>query len=295
MKMAKGVIPPMVTPFKKDGSLDEKNLIRLVHFLSERVNGLFIGGSYGNGPLMTIKERKRVVEIVAEHIGEKIQFIVHVGSTNVRDSLNLAQHAERVGVEKVASVLPYYYHHNEESILLFFKRLVEGVSIPVYVYNNPKYTGVAIDTAMLKRLADIGVAGVKDSSFDIMVLADYISKVKNDSFDVVLGTEAMFLPGHVLGVNAFIPGLGNAFPELCVDLYDAAVKNDLQKARELQYRVNSVRDVMYLFRSTVVAIYNMLRIRGVCEAYPREPFTELTRDEYSLLQTKLKELEVLEE
>jgi len=270
-----GVIPPMVTPFTRAGDVDEPNLAKLVEFLCQHVHGLFICGSYGNGPLMTVEEKKRVMDVVMRHRRPGVQVVVHVGTTNVRDSVALACYAEKVGADKVSSVVPYYFHHTPESIKLHFERLVRAVTIPVYAYNNPKFTGVAMDVPLVQELADLGVAGIKDSSFDIMVLASFVRKIKNPDFDVVLGTEAMFLYAATLGVRAFIPGLGNAFPEICVDLYDAATRFEIARAQTLQTRVNELRDIMYLAKSTVVAVYALLKIRGVCEAYPREPFIAL--------------------
>jgi len=294
MKKAYGVIPPMVTPFKSDGSLDELNLKKLVEFLSDKVHGLFICGSYGSGPLMNVEERKRVAEIVSKNIKSNTQFIVHVGSTNVRDSVELAKHAESVGAEKISSVVPYYYHHNKDSIKLFFERLVNAVNIPVYVYNNPKFTGTEIDIDFLQELADIGVRGVKDSSFDILLHADYIRKINREDFDVVLGTEAMFLPASALGTKAFIPGLGNVFPEICVELFNAAVNNEIEKAREIQFKVNKLRDIMHLAPSTVVAVYTMLRLRGVIdEVYPREPFKVLSDKKAKIIKQELQALDMI--
>ncbi len=293
LKKARGVIPPLVTPFNKDGSLDEENLSKLVRFLCQHVHGLFICGTYGSGPLMNVDERKRVAEIVAENRLPETQFIVHVGTTNVRDTVELARHAEAIGAEKVASVIPYYFHHNNESIRLYFDRLVNSVNIPVYLYNNPKLTGVAVDIPLAQELADAGVVGVKDSSFSIMVLADFIRKIDKKDFDVVLGTEAMFLPASALGVQAFIPGLGNAFPELCVELFDAVMSGEQQKARRLQMKVNTVRDIMYLAKSTVVAAYALLEFRGICKAYAREPFAPLSEDESRAIGEQLVKLELI--
>jgi dihydrodipicolinate synthase/N-acetylneuraminate lyase len=283
-----GVVPPMVTPFTPEGEIDERNLARLVEFLCGHVHGLFICGSYGNGPLMTVDEKKRVMDVVMRHRRAGVQVVVHVGTTNVRDSVALARHAEGVGADKVSSVVPYYFHHTTESIKLHFDRLVQAVRIPVYAYNNPKFTGVSMDVPLVQELADLGVAGIKDSSFDIMVLANFVRRIKNPDFDVVLGTEAMFLYAATLGVRAFIPGLGNAFPELCVDLYEAATKFEMERARTLQTRVNELRDIMYLAKSTVVAVYALLKIRGVCEAYPREPFVALGDREVAEMREQLR-------
>lgn len=295
MRKCKGVIPPIVTPFKQDGSINRTSLEKLVKFLSEKVHGLFVCGSYGNGPLMNVEERIKVAEIVSKNKKDSTQFIVHVGSTSIRDSVKLAKHAESVGAEKVASVVPYYYHHNKDSIKLFFDRLLHAVNIPVYVYNNPKFTGINITVEMLQELADLGISGVKDSSFDIMLLADFARKIRKEDFDVVLGTEAMFLPASTFGTQAFIPGLGNAFPEICVELFNAVVNHKMEKALEIQKKVNELRDIMYLARSTVVAVYAMLKIRGVCDAYPREPFTILSENETNLMKKKLEKMGILKE
>lgn len=287
MNKLTGVVPPMVTPFLRDGRVDEYNVTKLVRFLSGHVHGLFICGSYGNGPLMNVEEKKQVIDVVTKNIPANVQLVVHVGATNVRDAVQLAQYAEQAGAAKVSSVVPYYFHHTKESISLYFERVVKAVKIPVYAYNNPKFTGIAMDVPLVQELANLGVAGIKDSSFDIMVLANFVRKIENPDFDVVLGTEAMFLYAATLGVRAFIPGLGNAFPEICVELYEAATRFEMARAQTLQARVNELRDIMYLAKSTVVAVYALLKIRGVCEAYPREPFIALGDREVAEMREKL--------
>jgi dihydrodipicolinate synthase/N-acetylneuraminate lyase len=97
----------------------------------------------------------------------------------------------------------------------------------------------------------------------------------------------MFLYAAAIGVRAFIPGLGNAFPEVCVELYEAATRFEMERARALQIRVNELRDIMYLAKSTVVAVYALLKIRGVCEAYPREPFIALSAKETAAMRQQL--------
>jgi len=293
MEKAFGAIPPIVTPFKEDGSLDEGNLGKLVEFLCDHIHGLFVCGSYGSGPLMNVEERKRVAEIVAKHRKDRTQFIVHVGTTNVRDSVELAKHAEGVGAHKVAAVGPYYYHHNRDSLRCFYERIVQAVTIPVYMYYNPKLSGYTIEADFLDELAQLGISGIKDSSFDMMFHADCIRKVRKDDFDVVVGTEAMFLSASTLGTRAFIPGMGNAWPEICAELYEAVAENRMEEAREIQRRVNRVRDIMYLAKSTVVAVYAMLDLRGICTVYPREPFVPLPDDEKAILRAELEKAGLL--
>lgn len=294
MKRLQGQIPPMVTPFDRGGNICEASVATLVQFLNTKVQGLFVCGSYGCGPLMNVEERKSLVEMVSKHISPDLQFVVHVGTTNVRDSVELARHAQDHGVHRVASVVPFYFHHNQENIKRFFERLVGAVDIPVYFYNNPKLTGFSADIDFARELRDLGVAGIKDSSFDIVAFERFERELGSSGFDVVLGTEAMFLSAAVLGARAFIPGLGNAFPEVCNDLHEAAISGNLEEARRAQSRVNALRDIMYLAKSTVVAVYSFLKIRNVCEAYPREPFLPLGDTELAKMTSELKELGALE-
>lgn len=293
MKKMFGVVPPLVTAFKENGELDENAQEVIVNFLKERVYGLFVCGSYGSGPLMNVEERKKVFEVTAKEVNGKIPIIAHVGTTNLRDSIILGQHAEKYGADRVTAVPPYYYHHNEESILCYFSELVKAVKIPVYVYNNPKTVGYNINDQLILKLINIGVKGIKDSSFDIMMFANYLRKTPED-FDVVLGTEAMWLSAVALGAQAFIPGLGNAFPEICVDLFKTGINDDIVKCREIQKKVNALRDLMYSVGSTVVAVYNMLEFRGIVKTYPRNPFIQMKPDEKNKFKNKLIEFGILE-
>ena len=104
----KGVIPPMITPFCEDGKLDEAGLQALVEYLNGRVNGLFICGSYGCGPLMSLEERKRVAEIVRKYAAPDMAIVVHTGTMNARDTIDLSLHAKAIGCDAPSAVGPYY-------------------------------------------------------------------------------------------------------------------------------------------------------------------------------------------
>jgi len=289
-----GCIPPMITPFKENGDLDEEGLRTLVDFLSHHVHGLFICGSYGAGALMSIDERKRVAEITKEVAKDRVKVIVQTGTTNNRATAELTRHAHEIGADAVAAVGPYYYKFNEESILSFYKDMVDAAQgVPVYVYNNPQFQGYPMSLDLLQKMKDLGVQGVKDATFDIMTHAKYHRILGPQCFDVVLGTEAMWLSACVLGTEAFIPGLANAFPEICVKMYEEGMKKDFEKCRETQFEVNRLRDIMYLAKSTQLAIYAMLEIRGVLKCYPRKPFIGASREQKEAIRVELDKLGLL--
>ncbi len=288
-----GVVPPMITPFKENGDLDEKGLETLVDFLSEEVDGLFITGSYGSGALMNIEERKKVAEISYEVSNGRIPIITMVGTTNTKESIELAKHSEEIGISAIAAVGPYYYEHNQEDLIVFYEDLINSVDIPVYLYNNPKFQGYEIDLETLKTLKKKGLAGIKDATFDILTHATYHRVLKDENFDIVLGTEAMWASARALGCEAFIPGLANAFPEINKKMYEEGMDGKVEACRETQFIVNELRDVMYLARSTQLAVYAMLEIRGIIKAYPRAPFIPATDEEKAAIKKELIRLEMI--
>ena len=289
----RGAVPPMITPFLEDGEVDYQGLRKLVRFLKQHVHGLFVTGSYGAGPLMSLPERKRVVETCIEEAGDTIPVAVMVGSTTTRDSVDLAKHAASVGAHSVAAVGPYYYTHTADDLRGFFVDLIDAVSLPVYLYNNPKFQGYAIETSTISDLKKLGLRGLKDATFDILLHATYRRLLADDDFDVVLGTESMWLSAWSLGCQAFIPGLANALPEIVVEMYNASAMGDLDGTRRLQFRVNELRDVMYLARSTQLAVYAMLEIRGIVAASPRRPFQPASEQEKSAIKAALKKMGII--
>jgi len=291
----KGVIPPMITPFDKQGNLDFVGIQRLVEYLSQHVHGLFICGSYGSGPMMSVEERKKVAEITTKAAAGKLTIIVHTGTTNTRDTLDLSLHAKDIGCDAVAAVGPYYFTHGEDDLLYFYSDIIQGVgpNFPVYAYHNPKFQGYDISLSTLHKLKEIGLHGIKDASFNIISHASYIRELSGDDFDIVLGTEAMWLSARVLGCQAYIPGIGNVFPELCVKMWEEGMINDFDNCRRTQFLINEIRKLMYLAHSTQQAVYCMASLRGIIDAFPRAPFLPATEDEKNALRTALNKLGVM--
>jgi dihydrodipicolinate synthase/N-acetylneuraminate lyase len=266
-----GIIPPLLTAFDKTGAFDEKAQREIVSFLVDKVQGFYPCGTYGSGPLMSVDERKRVAEVVIDEVNGRVPVILHVGGPTTRFAVELAQHAEKAGAVAVASVPPIYYGFKEPEVERHFQALVEAVDVPVFVYNNPKTTGVSVSAGFLNKLAKLGVRGVKDSSFDIMVFYTYLWTVEREDFIPVIGTEALIFPAVGMGAFASVSGLANAIPEPVVELFEAVKAGNIEKARPLQRRVSAMRDVMHL-APTLAMIQAILHKRGVNAGYPRLPF-----------------------
>jgi len=270
-KQVTGVIPPLLTGFDEKGDYDPAAQREIIEYLVDQVQGFYICGTYGSGPLMTAEERKRVAEDVISQVNGRITVIVHVGGCSTRSVVDLATHAEAAGADAVAAVPPIYYGFGEDAVLRHFQALRSAVSLPVFVYNNPKTTGVSVTPSMLQKLVEIGVDGIKDSSFNIIVFWDQMWAVKKPGFIPVIGTEALILPAVGMGAHAAVCGLANAIPEPVVELFEAVRRNDLAAATPLQEKVSKMRSTMHL-GPTLPMIQAVLKARGVNAGFPRLPF-----------------------
>jgi dihydrodipicolinate synthase/N-acetylneuraminate lyase len=291
----RGVIPPLTTPFTEKGEIYEEGLRRLLKFLIERgIHGVFLCGTYGSGPLMSLEQRKRVVEVVMDQAGGRVSVITHVGSASTSEALELARHSEDLGVNAVASVPPYYYRHDEGTVLEYYRNLMDAVEIPVYAYNNPKTTGLTITPRVLSKLADLGVKGIKDSGFNIVEFTHYVLELRGrGDFNFIIGTEALLLPAMMFGASGCVSGLANVFPELVVELYDTIIRKDYEKAAELQLKVNKARKVLHIAGATTAACYAVLKERGVDVGVPKKPILPVTEEKATEMRRAFAEMGLL--
>jgi dihydrodipicolinate synthase/N-acetylneuraminate lyase len=134
----------------------------------------------------------------------------------------------------------------------------------------------------------------KDATFNIQTLAAYMRELGGDNCDVTLCAESMWLSARVLGYQAYVPGLGNAFPESCVRMWLAGMQNDFEACRKTQFLVNEIREHMCTARSTELAICAMASLRGIVDAHFRAPFLPATEEERAALQTAFDKSGVLD-
>ena len=275
-----GIIPPLTTPFTADGAVYEEGLRDLLNFQVEGgVDGLFICGTYGSGPIMSLEERKQVCEIVVAEVKGKLAIVVHVGTASTQHSIELARHAQEAGADCVAAISPYYHHHDERTVVEHFRRLAASVELPVYVYNNPKACGFNVTADCLARLADVGVAGIKDSGFSYIDFTHLLLGMQDrPEFHFIVGTEGIALPAWMSGAKGCVSGLANAFPEIMVQLWDLYEAGDYAAAAPLQLKVNKARQVLHIPSSTNAAIYHCLHARGIDAGYPKAPILPVTED-----------------
>jgi len=282
-KELKGIIPPLITIFDSEGKVDEKKYRELIEFQCNHVHGLFVCGTYGSGPLMTNEERKNVLEIAVDQVKGRIPVIVHVGSSKPDEILELVLHAEKTGVDAIATVPPFYYGYSQADIVRFFKWLLKEVNLPLYLYDNPKTTGLEIEIETLKELKKAGLTGIKDSTFDLLYFYEIKNNLGFDEFNYISGTEAYIIPSINIGASAAICGLANAFPEIVVELYDKAINKEYDEAFILQEKVNHLREIQH-YAESIPAIHAMLKLRGIDGGFPKLPFVNASEEVYQKIR-----------
>lgn len=279
----RGIITALVTPFTRDGEVDEEALRELVRFqLKTRVNGFYPLGTTGLGPAMEAFERKRVAEVVVEETNGHVPVIVQIGATQPTVSIELARHAEKIGADAVASLTPFYYHPGEEAIIEYYQKLSLTTSLPLFVYNIPPNTGFNVDARLLKKLSGIPkVIGIKDSSGDFNQLLDYMRNVPED-FNVITGTDSYLFSALCAGLQGGVSATANAFPEHFVEMYEAYKTKDFEKGKVLQMKIRALRYA--LSTPPLAPILETLKMRGLKSGYVRLPLRSMNSNEREALR-----------
>lgn len=288
-----GVIPAVITPFDASGAIDTDALMRYLDRLNGRVDGYFLCGSYGSGPLMNEAERRAVAETARQVIQPSTPMIVHVGAPDTRTTISLARHAQSIGATAVAAVSPYYYRHSESEIRSFYKALVTSVEIPVIAYNNPKYSNYSISPRLLKQLHEVGLSGVKDSSGDIGLFYAYLEAIPGGAFTFLIGSQTLLLPALLMGGHGCVSGLSNAFPELIRRVYSAWLDGNREAAVEAQRQANQLRRLTG--DGIPIPFYHaVLPMLGIEIGIPRPPMDPLDSSRLKEIHDELTAMGMLE-
>jgi dihydrodipicolinate synthase/N-acetylneuraminate lyase len=273
--MIKGSLVPNITIFDKNGKTDfEKTKWHMTWMFENGVDGLFLTGSYGSGPLMTNQERIEIYELAYEVVkGFSGKYLIaHVGCADTKSTVELAQAAEKIGIGAIGAVPPFYYKYEADKIVQYYKDIVESVTIPVYAYNNPETTRFAFDFNTVDKIQKAGVKGIKDSSMNVGFITRiyYDSLINKKDFKVIIGTSTGWLPFYYMGIDTMIAGMCNYAPEVIYAMYNWTLSGQTEKA-EKAYKVMLELVGKFKFTDSTIASHMALYARGFDAGYPRKP------------------------
>ncbi|WP_247001227.1 dihydrodipicolinate synthase family protein [Halosolutus gelatinilyticus] len=289
-----GVVPPTVTAFHDDESLDEETTAAHARFVVDRgVHGVFPLGTNGEFPLLSDDERDRVVEAVVDEVGGEVPVIAGVGAPSTHRTIARAEHAASVGADGIVVVTPYYYPLDGRAALDHYRAVADAVSLPLYIYHIPSKTGNELSLSTLSELAAIdAVAGVKDSSKNVPWLAQAIDGHPELTF--LAGSDSLVFTGLEIGCSGAVSAVANAFPELVVDCYEAYADGDEERARELQSTMFEVRDAFKAGGAYMSGVKTALRLREFDAGPLRSPLRLKDEEATAELRDRLESIDDLE-
>ena len=230
----------IVTPFQKDGKLDEGALRAFVDWqVEEGIHFLVPCGSTGEAATMTLAEHRRVVEITVEQVKGRVPVCAGAGSNDTQKAIDLSREMRELGATHLLHVSPMYNKPPQRGIVAHFKAIAEQAGLPIVVYNVPGRTGSNIEAKTTLELANVdGIAAVKEASGSLAQITDIIRDAPK-SFSVLSGDDEITLAMLALGGDGVISVISNATPKKMAALCDAARAGKWDRARELHFELLS--------------------------------------------------------
>jgi 4-hydroxy-tetrahydrodipicolinate synthase len=261
----------LVTPFKRDLSLDEPTLRKLVRRqIAAGINFLVPCGTTGESPTLTRGEHLRVVEITVEEAKGHVPVLGGAGGYNTHEVIELARELQSIGVDGILSVTPYYNKPTQEGLFQHYKAIATAVPLPVVVYSVQGRTGVNVEPSTLARLAQIeNIVGVKEASGNISQMANVIHEVP-PGFAVLSGDDAITIPLIALGGRGLISVASNEIPAEMTQLAQAALRGDYETARQMQARYLPLMNVNFV-ESNPIPVKAAMALMGLVEPVYRLP------------------------
>jgi 4-hydroxy-tetrahydrodipicolinate synthase len=293
-----GIIPPMITPLLDRDKLDVAGLERLIErILDGGVSGLFILGTTGEGPSLSYRLRRELVERVCRQVKNRVPVLVGITDTAFAESINVARHAAAAGANAVVAAPPYYLPEAQPELREYLDHLVPELPLPLYLYNMPALTKVSYELETVRHAMDLPrVVGLKDSSGNL----DYFKRVAGllkhrPDWSLLIGPEEKLFAALQLGGYGGVSGGANLFPELYVKLCETHRAGDLAQARELQKQIQRVSDSLYRIgkhsSSIIKGIKCALACLGVCDDFMAEPFHRFRAEERKRVESRLQQIE----
>jgi len=269
--MFTGTGTALVTPFRRDGSLDEPTLRALIKRQIEAgIDFLVPCGTTGESPTLTHEEHLRVVEITVEEAKDRVPVLAGAGGYNTAEVITLARELAARGANGILSVTPYYNKPTQEGLFQHFRAIAEAVSLPIILYSVQGRTGVNIEPATVKRLATIeNILGIKEASGNIGQMAAILNAVPEE-FMVLSGDDAITLPLLALGGRGVISVVSNEVPAQMAQLTRLALAGGFAAARQLHRRLHALMEINFV-ESNPIPVKAAMAQMGLLEPVWRLP------------------------
>ena len=287
----KGIIPPILTPMNADESINEKELRHQVNrMIDAGVHGIFAFGTNGESYALTAEEKVRVLEVVVEETKHRVPVYAGTGCVTTAETVKMSKKAQELGADVLSVIVPWFAAASQDELYDHYKAVAEAVDLPIVLYNIPARTGNALAPATVARLAKEipNIMGAKDSSGNFDNMKQYIeltSELDKD-FSVLSGNDSLILPALVFGGKGGIAGCANVFPRTMVEIYEAFIKGDMERAKKVQDSIRIFRNC-FKFGNPNTIVKLAAGLLGDPVGPCRKPFCKITEQGMTELKKTL--------
>lgn len=290
--MFEGVLPALITPFKKDDSIDENGFRENVSFVETGgISGIVSCGTTGESATLSTAEHEQLIDISVDCAN--VHVVVGTGSNNTAEAVELTKYANDAGVDGALLISPYYNKPNNAGLIKHFKSIAESVDIPLLLYNVPTRTSQDMPLEVIFELSKVdNIVGIKEASGNLDKVTQIIENTADEDFSVISGDDGLTLPIITLGGSAVISVVANIVPQKMVDLYDAIRNGDISTARNIHYELAPL--IRALFNETnPIPVKRAAGLIGLASGPLRLPLAPISSDNERILIDALKNIGAL--
>ncbi len=298
LETVRGVIPAIVTPFDEQEELDIGSLERLTDWLvGQGIHGVMTTGGTGEFPHLSREERRASIEAIARSSSGRVPVIAGTAACSTREVLLLCEDAAEAGADAAITVPPYYFPLPDRALESFFDDVASRSPLPLFVYNNPLYTGNGMSPSLLSDILERpNVVGLKQSAADLGQLVEVLHEVRvvrKLSRALFTGVDSQFLGALSNGADGVFSTAGGIVPRSMVEIFDLATEGRTEEARSKQMELQPLNRFLDYDPGYVAPAKEALRMIGMEVGDPRSPLPRLTAEERQRLSAALGELGVL--
>ena len=291
----KGVIPPMITPFKKDGSVDwEAHAFNVGRWSNGGLGGLLVMGSNSEAAFLSEREKLELIRVTADTAADSLTVLAGTGLESTTGTIDLTNKAASKGAEAALVLTPHFYRGRmtDKALINHFSEIAEEAAIPILIYNVPKYTGINVPLKVVAELSTHpNIVGMKDSSGNIGQLVQ-LQEIAGPEFQVLTGTASVWLPALRLGVEAAIMALANCAPDICVQIQSLYETGDQSRAEHF-YRLAVPVNHAVTAGFGIAGLKYVCALRGFEGGSVRRPLQDLSEREKEALAEIANRLPIL--
>jgi len=296
MSEFRGIIPALLTLFTRNGAkVNLEATGELADWLiGKGADGLFIAGTTGEGPLMSMQERKTFAEFMVERVGGRIPLIVHTGCASAPDTIELTEHARHIGADAAGVVAPYFYDLDERALRQYYARIARTTpDFPLLLYNIPALTKNELTPKLVESLVrrHENIVGIKDSSGSLERLIEYL-RIPREDFAVICGMDYMVLDALQLGAHGNVSSTANVVPHFFAKIHENFRKGNVRAANRWQHRIVELGKLLWT-SNYIPVMKEMLRLLDLPTGGSRSPQRMLTKGESRALERGLRALNII--